>query len=93
MWKQAAIVGLASLAISGTAAAQDANKAATLQKAVIVTNNAQAERAALYDRATLVATRAGVSSDDQLSREELFSILLVLSLKQTKAQHEGVSDN
>lgn len=82
MWKSAIIGALVSLSMTGEAAAQDkTHQAGALHKLAISARDVAAEHAALCDQATLVAARAGLSPDQKLSREQLLSLFLVVSVK------------
>lgn len=85
MWKTLAILGVATLATTSAAYGQDATTGNS--KTLLVRNNSQSERQAIYDQAAVVAMRAGVSPENGLSPEELLSILLVVSLKQSDKSH------
>ncbi|HEY1960943.1 MAG TPA: hypothetical protein VGG69_00875 [Rhizomicrobium sp.] len=72
------------------ALAQDAHfKAAVAPHRLLVVTQSAVERNAVYTQAASVAARAGVVSpaNGPLSREELLSILMLMSLQQTRATH------
>ena len=79
------------LSAQGTAAAQQVavNRAGPCQKFVQTSNMAALERDAMYLQAACVAARAGVAApaNGPLSREELLSILMLMSLQQSGPNH------
>lgn len=90
MWKAAALAaGLAGFA-GGTACAQElaAYQPNSCQK---FTASGRTVREAVYLRAACVAARAGVVSpgNGSLSREEMLSILMLMSLRQANPSHSS----
>ena len=84
------IAAAAFAAMHSGALAQDAHsKAAVAPHRILVAAQSPAERDALYIEAASVAARAGVVSpaNGPLSREELLSILMLMSLRQAPASH------
>jgi hypothetical protein len=78
-------------ATAGTAAAQEmvAYQPSGCEK--FAANSAAMDRDAVYARAACVAARAAVASpaNGPLSREELLSILMLMSLQQSSGSHSS----
>ncbi len=87
MWKIAIFAVLASLAMTSAAIAQDKPHRLAVQNAVMRDNDVSAERDALCAHAASVAARTGVSNETDLSQEQLFSLFLLVSLKQSTTHH------
>lgn len=84
------VAAVAFAAMHSGALAQDAHsRAAAAPHRILVAAQRPAERDALYVQAASVAARAGVASPDNgpLSREELLSILMLMSLRQAPGTH------
>jgi hypothetical protein len=81
------VAAAALFAAQGTAAAQQVavNRTGPCQKFVQTSNMAALDRDAMYLQAACVAARAGVAApgNGPLSREELLSILMLMSLQQS----------
>ena len=87
MWKSVILGGAFALAIASGSAAQEMNANTRGYHTLAFDNsNVAAERQALCDHATSVVARAGLSNVQALSREQLFSLLLVMSLQSQKGQ-------
>jgi hypothetical protein len=74
------------------ASAQDARtKTAVSPHRILVVAHRPTEPDALYAQAASVAARAGVASpaDGPLSREELLSILMLMSLREAAGTHSS----
>lgn len=87
MWKIALFAVLASLAMTSAAIAQDRPHRLAVQNAVARSNDVSVERDALCAHAASVVARTGVSNDQALSQEQLFSMFLLMSLKQSATNH------
>ena len=83
-----AAAGLAAMH-SGALAQEAHAKAAAAPHRILVAAQSAAQADALYTQAASVAARAGVVSPDNgpLSREELLSILMLMSLRQAPGTH------
>jgi hypothetical protein len=85
------IAAIALFAAPATAAAQElaTNQPGPCQKFVHTSDVAPSGRDALYLQAACVAARAGVAApaNGPLSREELLSILMLMTLQQSPPSH------
>lgn len=85
------LAAVALYSAQGTAAAQQVavNRTGPCQKFVQTSNMAALDRETMYLQAACVAARAGVAApgNGPLSREELLSILMLMSLQQSPPSH------
>ena len=90
MRKRLVIGASAFLAMQSAALAQDAHsKAPVSAHRVLISAQGAVESSAIYTEAASTAARAGVVSpaNGPLSREELLSILMLMSLQQAPVTH------
>ncbi|HUJ45736.1 MAG TPA: hypothetical protein VLV55_01285 [Rhizomicrobium sp.] len=87
MFKIAIIAAVVTFALTGSAIARDRHPSSGLQKIDLRSNDVSAERDALCAHAASVVARTGVSNNQALSQEQLFSMFLLMSLKQNATQH------
>ncbi len=87
MWKQALLAVVMVAAAPGAASAQEVASYQNDSCRKFTNTEGAASRDLLYARAACVAARAGIASPENgaLSQEELFSILMLMSLPKTPA--------
>jgi hypothetical protein len=88
MWKSVVLGGMVAFAATTGALAQDARDG-SYHKLAFRSRDVAAERQALCDHATSLVARAGLSNNYALSQSQLFSLLLVMSLKSHGTQQHS----
>lgn len=90
MRKSIVLSAIIALGVTTGALAQDANGQGASYRRLVVTNrDMAAERQQLYDHATSLVARAGLSNNYALSQQQLFSLFLVMSLQAQNSQHHS----
>jgi hypothetical protein len=90
MWRSIALSGIVSVVTATGCLAQEVSPhGEALHRLAFTSRNVAAERQALCDHATSVVARAGLSNAVALSREQLFSLFLVMSLQSHSSQQHS----